>query len=220
MPELPEVHTIVSDLKNVLPGLKITGFWTDVAAFRTPAKKATGRKILSVERKGKNILIHLSNNSTLLVHQKMTGHLLYGKWQKKGNIWQSAISGPISDPENRFIHLLFFLSNGRHLALCDMRKFAKVLIWPTDKLAELRDIQNLGPDPFDKNFTLREFSRIIKNKKGKKKITLMDQSVISGIGNIYSDEILWLAGIHPLKPVQKLKDEEIKKNFSAIKPVL
>ena len=232
MPELPEVQTIVSDLKKVLPGLKITGFWTDITSFRKIKNKAVARKILGLERKGKNILIHLSGNLTLLVHQKMTGHLLYGKWKVKdgparnatqsvaGGEWKSIIPGPLNDPENRFIRLLFFLSNGRQLALCDMRKFAKALTWPTDKLAELNDIKNLGPDPFDEDFTLQKFSKIIKNKKGKIKNILMNQNLIAGIGNIYSDEILWFSGVHPLKPVQKLKSEEIKKIYRAIKPIL
>ncbi len=201
MPELPEVQTIVSDLKKVLPGLKITGFWTDIPSFRKIKDKAVARKILDLERKGKNILIQLSGNLTLLIHQKMTGHLLYGKWKVKGREWKSIIPGPLNDPENRFIRLLFFLSNGRQLALCDMRKFAKALTWPTDKLAELNDIKNLGTDPFDKNFTFRRFKEIIAKKSGKIKTVLMDQSLISGIGNIYFDEILWLPSVHPLKSV-------------------
>ncbi len=220
MPELPEVQTIVSDLKKVLPGLKITGFWTDIASFRKIEDKAVARKISGLERKGKNILIHLSGNLTLLIHQKMTGHLLYGKWKVKDREWKSIIPGPLNDPENRFIRLLFFLSNGRQLALCDMRKFAKALTWPTDKLAELDDIKNLGPDPFDKNFTFRRFKEIIAKKSGKIKTVLMDQSLISGIGNIYSDEILWFSGVHPLKPAQKLKNEEIKKIYQAMRPIL
>ncbi len=220
MPELPEVQTIVSDLKKVLPGLKITGFWTDIASVGKIEDKAVARKISGLERKGKNILIHLSGNLTLLIHQKMTGHLLYGKWKVKDREWKSIIPGPLNDPENRFIRLLFFLSNGRQLALCDMRKFAKALTWPTDKLAELDDIKNLGPDPFDKNFTFRRFKEIIAKKSGKIKTVLMDQSLISGIGNIYSDEILWFSGVHPLKPAQKLKNEEIKKIYQAMRPIL
>jgi len=220
MPELPEVQTIVSDLKKVLPGLKITGFWTDIAAFKKIEKEIIGKKILELERRGKNILIRLSDNRTLLIHQKMTGHLLYGKWKVEGGEWKSIIQGPLNDPENRFIRLLFFLSNGYQLALCDMRKFAKVLVWPTDKLNNLDDINKLGLDPLDKNFTFGKFSEIIKNKKGKIKIVLMDQSIIAGIGNIYSDEILWFAGAHPLRPTHELKNEEIKKIYQAIGSVL
>jgi len=220
MPELPEVQTIVSDLKKVLPELKITGFWSDVLKFKKIKNKVIAKKILNLERRGKNILMELSGNKTLLVHQKMTGHLLYGKWKRRKAGWESKIKGPLQDPENRFIHLILSLSNSRQLALCDMRKFAKVLVWPTDKLKELGDINKLGLDPFDKDFTFQIFSKIIKTKKGKIKNILMDQNAISGIGNIYSDEILWRAGVHPLKSTEKLKEGEIKNIYQAIKPIL
>jgi formamidopyrimidine-DNA glycosylase len=219
MPELPEVETIVNDLKKVLPGLKILDVWSDLKKLPKNIKKeVTGRKILKVERRGKNILIYLLGGKTILVHQKMTGHLLYGKWIKKKGAWESAIPGPLRDPENRFIHLLFFLSNGKRLALCDMRKFAKVIVLPTEKIPE--EFKNLGPDPFDKDLTFVEFKKRISKKSGKIKIVLMDQSLIAGIGNIYADEILWAAGTHPLKPANKLKEDELKKIYGVIKPIL
>ena len=219
MPELPEVETIVMDLKRLIPGLKITDMWTDVLNFKKIKKDVAKEKILRVERRGKNILISLTGGKTLLVHQKMTGHLMYGKWIRKNSKWKSALPGPMrDDPENRFIHLIFFLSNGRELALCDMRKFAKVLVLKTEKINE--EMEKLGPEPFDKNFNLKKFKENIGSKNGKIKSVLMDQKVIAGIGNIYSDEILWLAGVHPLKKASKLKDIEIKKIYRAIKPVL
>lgn len=202
MPELPEVETIVSDLKKVIPGLKITDVWSDVPAFQKIKKKVIGRKILGIERRGKNILIELSQNTTLLIHLKLTGHLLYRSSQ------------------NQFIHLILFLSNGKRLILSDLRKFAKVLVWPTNKLGELKDINKLGPEPLSPIFTFKNFQEILKNKRGKIKTVLMNQEVISGIGNIYSDEILWEAGIHPLKSVEKIKEDELKKVFKAIKKVL
>lgn len=218
MPELPEVETIVNDLKKVLPGLKIRDVWSDFFDAKKIKKETSGKKILKVGRKGKNILIRLSHSQVILVHQKMTGHLLYGKWRVKSGKWVSLIPGPLRDPENRFIHLIFFLSNRKQLALCDMRKFAKVVVIPTEKIPE--EFKKLGPEPFDKNFTIAKFSKIIKTKRGAIKKVLMDQGAIAGIGNIYSDEILWLAGIHPLKPVQELSETEIKKIYGSIKPVL
>jgi len=231
MPELPEVQTIVSDLQKILPGLKILDVLTDAknlfrkGGFEEFKKEVSGEKILRLERRGKNILIHLSGDKTILIHQKMTGHLLYGKWQKiippSGASWQSEEAGPIKDdPMNRFIHVIFLLSNGRQLALSDMRKFAKVLVWPTGKLSELADT-NLGIDPFDKNFTLKKFQELMRTKsRGKIKTVLMDQALIAGIGNIYSDEILWLAGIHPTKDISKFGAKEIGRIYEAIKPVL
>jgi formamidopyrimidine-DNA glycosylase len=216
-----------------LPGLKIADFWTDIAAFRKIGKEVIGKKILELERKGKNILIHLSGNLTLLIHQKLTGHLLYGKYQKskiksqnyeskfknnKIEIWVAIEKGPLqNDPQNKFIHLVFTLSNGKQLALSDLRKFAKVLVWPTDKLDELPDIKKLGPEPLEPSFAFEKFREILGNKRGKIKTVLMDQEVISGIGNIYSDEILWEAGVHPFKSAEKLSGEELKEIFKAIK---
>ncbi len=227
MPELPEVETIVNGLEGVLPGLKIRDVWTDFKkyvkfpkSFGKFKEEVVGKKILGTERKGKNILIHLSGNMTLLVHQKMTGHLLYGKWTKTNGKWKSALPGPLrDDPENRFIHLLFFLSNGHQLALCDMRKFAKVLLWPTDKLTRLKDIKELGPDPFDKKLTLEKFKERLRGSRAIKQV-LMDPKTIAGIGNIYADEILWAAGVHPAKKTNELDENEIKKIYASVKPIL
>jgi formamidopyrimidine-DNA glycosylase len=219
MPELPEVETIVTDLRKSLPGLKIVDVWTDVLSFKKIKKDVAGEKILKIERRGKNILISLTHDKTLLVHQKMTGHLMYGKWKKEKNKWVSTLPGPMrDDPENRFIHLLLFLGNNHHLALCDMRKFAKVVVFATKHLS--KEFEKMGPEPFDKSFDFKKFKEVMLKKSGKIKTVLMDQTVIAGIGNIYSDEILWLAGIHPLKRVPDLKEIELKKIYKVIKPVL
>ena len=221
MPELPEVQTIVSDLKKPLIGLKITDVWTDISAFRKIEKDVVGRKILGIRRRGKNILIGLSGGKTLLIHQRMTGHLLYGNWKLESEKWNSKIAGPLSsDPQNRFLHLIFNLSNAKQLALSDLRKFAKVMIWPTDKLDKLPDIAKLGPEPLEPFFDFKKFREILADKRGKIKTVLMNQEIIAGIGNIYSDEILWEAGIHPLQPVEKLNEEELKNIFNAMKKVL
>lgn len=239
MPELPEVQTIVSDLQKFLPKLKILDVWTDhekmfpaksghvldgkntLSRFEHFKKEVSGEKILKVERKGKNILIHLSQNKTILIHQKMTGHLLYGKWRIESGRWIGEKEGPIkNDPMNRFIHLVFDLSNGKQLALSDLRKFAKVLLWPTDKLSELKDIKDLGPDPTAKDFDFKKFQERLVGKKGRIKTVLMDQTIFAGIGNIYSDEILWLSGIHPMKPVPFLTSEELKLIFNSTKKIL
>ncbi|MBU6431422.1 MAG: DNA-formamidopyrimidine glycosylase [Patescibacteria group bacterium] len=227
MPELPEVQTIVNDLRKFLPGLKIGNVQTDWEKmflhpnFSKFKKEVIGEKILNIKRIGKNILIGLTGDKTILVHQKMTGHFLYGNWELKNGKWLSKNDDPIrSDPQNRFIHMVFDLSNGRQLALSDLRKFAKVLLCPTDKLNELEDIKNLGPDPTAKDFDFKKFKERLVGKKGKIKTVLMDQTVFAGIGNIYSDEILWLSGIHPLKPVPSLTQKELKTIFNSTKKIL
>ncbi|MCF7835718.1 MAG: DNA-formamidopyrimidine glycosylase [Candidatus Marinimicrobia bacterium] len=228
MPELPEVQTIVSDLDKVLPNLKIVGVWSDwKKTIKNPKnfsqfkKIILGKKIKDVKRRGKNILINLSDNTTLLIHQKMTGHMLYGLFELKQKKWIAKNPGPIKDdPQNRFIHLVFELSNGRQLALSDVRKFAKVLMVKTDELKNLEDLKKIGPEPLEKSFTFKKFKEILKNKKGKIKNILMNQEIIAGIGNIYASEILWDAGVHPLKNIQKIKDNDLKKIYQSTKKIL
>jgi formamidopyrimidine-DNA glycosylase len=227
MPELPEVETTVRDLSQKVLGRTFVDVWTDFKKmikkpkdFEQFKKEIKGKKIEKVWRRGKNILFDLSGNKTLLIHQKLTGHLLLGKWQKKGNEWQATEKGPLAnDPMNRFLHLIFWLDDSRQLALSDLRKFAKVELWNKKELEESKDLKSLGPEPLEKDFTFEEFKRVLP-KKGKIKQILMDQTVIAGIGNIYSDEILWQAKVHPFKEIKRLRDEEIKRIYEAMREIL
>lgn len=229
MPELPEVETIVRDLRKRIPGRTIEDVWTDFPKrIRKPKKFAEFKKIVKskkiekIWRRAKNIIFDLSGGYSLLIHQKMTGHLLLGKWEMNNNRWISKAPGPIrDDPMNRFLHLIFWLDNGQQLALSDLRKFAKVELWKTEELKNSEEIKSLGPEPLEKNFTFEKFKTALsKKKKGKIKQILMNQSVISGIGNIYSDEILWKAKIHPFKDISKLSNGELKKIYLGIKKIL
>lgn len=243
MPELPEVQTIVSDLNKILPGLYVRDFWCDVKNMLKQPRSSdefkneiTGKKILKIFRRGKNILIETSGGLIILVHQKMTGHLLFGKYRTvnpkskvqnsklKNNIeWEAAEKGPLkNDPYNRFIHMVLTLSNGKHLVLSDVRKFAKVMLITKNDLENISDLKNLGYEPLEKDFTLKEFQEILEKggKKRKIKQFLMEQKNIAGIGNIYADEILWTAGVSPLRNIGDLNKEEIERVFYAIKEVL
>jgi formamidopyrimidine-DNA glycosylase len=152
---------------------------------------------------------------------KMTGHLLYGKYEFKNTKWTAPVTGPLSDPFNRFIHLVFKLSNGYELVLSDARKFAKALVFDSNKINEFEDLKKLGPEPLEKSFTFHVFKdRLMKKPKGKIKTILMDQELIAGIGNIYSDEALWIAGIHPLTPVSKIGETKMKQLYKAVINVL
>ena len=106
------------------------------------------------------------------------------------------------------------------LALSDLRKFAKVELWDKEELMHSDYFKALGPEPLEKSFTLANFKKAIKIKKGKIKQVLMDQSVIAGIGNIYSDEILWSAKIHPLRLIEDLEDKDFKRMYLAMKKIL
>lgn len=226
MPELPEVETTIKDLNKKIKGLRITDVWTDWAkiikkpkSFNTFKKHLIKKTIKRTQRRGKNILIKL-NNKTLLIHQKLTGHLLVGKWKLVKGKWKSSSKGSLEEKVNNYIHLIFFLSNGKMLALSDLRKFGKALVVDNKDLENLEDIKNLGPEPLDKKFTFNKFKERIIHRKGKIKQVLMNQEIIVGIGNIYSDEILFEAKIHPLKQVQKLKLEDLKKIYQAMKKIL
>lgn len=230
MPELPEVETIVRDLKRTQPsivGAVFSDVWSDFEKMVKKPKKFSDfqkeikeKKILDVRRRGKNIIFSLSDNKFLLIHQKLTGHLLLGKWKMKNGKWVSEIFGPLrDDPMNQFLHLIFYLKDGRQLALSDLRKFAKVELLTEEELE--KELKGLGPEPLEKNFTFSEFKKaILKKGKGKIKQVLMDQKVIAGIGNIYSDEILWEAKIHPFRQIKNLKEEEMREIFEAMKKIL
>ncbi len=235
MPELPEVQTTASILNRKIKSLKILDVWTDYNSkfykgksdiknkkyFPIFRKQLLNTKVLSVERRAKNVLINVSGNKTILVHMKMTGHLLYGKYTFDGKQYIPPKDGPLSDPFNRFIHLAFKLSDNKTLVLSDMRKFAKILVFDTDKIKEFPDLKKLGPEPLEKGFTYKIFKeRIYKKPEGKIKTILMDQEIIAGIGNIYSDEVLWLSNIHPLTKIKSIKEDKLKMLYTNIVKVL
>lgn len=243
MPELPEVHTTATGLHKVLPGLTIKNVWTDYDSpfhkgksnikdtlfFKKFKSHVVGKKIVGVSRRAKNVLIELSSGYTILVHMKMTGHLLYGKYEKrvaeghdKNKKWIAVGTGPLrDDPFNKWVHFVITFSNGKSVALSDMRKFAKVTLIETARLPESEDLRGIGPEPLPKNFKFGDFrARLLGRPHGKIKQVLMDQGLIAGIGNIYSDEMLWSAGVHPLSAPKAVPAKILKKLFAAMKDVL
>lgn len=209
MPELPEVQTLASDLKRKIVGQKIKSvlvIWPGHLKSHSPnnfKKEIAGAKILDVGRRAKNILIYLNKNRTLLIHPKMTGNLLLGK---------------LNDfKHNKHVHLIFILSGPKVLAFSDIRKFGKVALGNKD---EIMASLIIGPEPLDKDFNFTNFKGIVSFKRRSIKTILMDQKNIAGIGNIYSDEILWLAKINPLRLANSLKEAELRRIFDHIKPLL
>lgn len=237
MPELPEVHTTVQGLNKKLKSLTITDVWSSYNSARHKGKKnikdihyfkdfkhaVVGGKFLKAQRRGKNILISLSNGHSILIHMKMTGHLLYGTYSfnKKENKWTTTDKGPLEDPFNQHIRLVFSLSNGKHLAFSDLRKFAKVFAFPTKEMDTHPDVADIGPEPLEKSFTLEKFEeRISLRPNWPIKQTLLDQEVIAGVGNIYSDEMLWSSSIHPLSRTSKIPQDFLKNLYKEMKIVL
>ena len=227
MPELPEVETTIKGLKSKVLLRTFVDAWSDWEKivkkpddFGQFKKEIKGKTIKKIWRRAKNIIFDLSDGYSLLVHQKMTGHLLYGIWNMKHKTWVPAEKGPLNDPYNRFLHLIFFLDNKKMLALSDARKFAKVELWKTEELLNSKEFKNLGPEPLEKSFTFEKFKDIFKNKKGKTKQIIMNPEIIAGIGNIYSSEALWRAKIHPEKNIANLSSKELKFLYRAVKKVL
>jgi formamidopyrimidine-DNA glycosylase len=241
MPELPEVTTTVKGLQKVLPGQKITDVWTDLAkknplkqyketikndSFLKEFKKRTiGAKVKNVERRAKNILIHLSNGETILIHMKMTGHIMYGAYvyEKKNNKWAPDVKErkALFDPFNKFLHAVFSFSNGKHMVFSDARQFGKITVVKTALIYQSIHLGHLGPEPLERSFTLSKFKeRVLTKPNWNIKTALMDQSVIAGIGNIYSDEMLWLAGIHPESKPGKVPENLLKNLYRSMLTVL
>ena len=245
MPELPEVQTIISDLNKKIKGDTIVDFWSDWGkaiknlSLEKFKKEIKGRKILGVRRIGKNIFIDLSGNITLYIHLKMTGHLLvkritHNAERKKNNYF--------NDRVNQYVHHIFYFKthnakretkntktfhvsrstfHDKTLEFSDLRKFGKIVLDNTDKINNLKEIKELGIDAMSPEFTFENFSTILDRKNNKKiRNILMDQNLIAGIGNIYLSEILYDAGILPMRVTDKITSIERKKLHSSIKKIL
>ncbi len=240
MPEIPEVQTTVNGLNKHVVGLTIKDVWTDYRSishvgkdnikdktfFANFRKRLLNKKISGASRRAKNVLVHLSDGATILIHMKMTGHIMYGKYvfdkKKKKDPWEAADKkSPLADSFNQFIRLVFTLSDKKYLVLSDMRRFAKVTLIESGNLEESSHLKGLGPEPLTKKFTYNIFKEsIFRRPTGRIKNVLMDQELIAGIGNIYSDEALFRANIHPESRVEKIPEKNLKLLYPAILVVL
>ena len=206
MPELPEVQTVVNDLNKSIKGLTVKNvqlsnklIWRDKRSRKTVLHD---KKILKVIRKGKNILINLSGNNSLIVHLKMTGKLIF---IKKINQYP------------KHTHFAAKLSSG-YLYFNDIRRFGYLDLVKTDRLDGLPYLKSLGPDPFE--LDVAEFTALIKSKSRMIKPLLMDQTVIAGLGNIYADESLFAAKIHPKKLSSRISKKKLETLFNKIVRIL
>lgn len=243
MPELPEVETTVQGLNETVIGKTISFLWSDLPQknhskkdeiknldFWNKFKKIIlGSTILEVRRRGKNILISLSNGFTILVHMKMTGHIMVGNYRKakvsdgkKEHVWSWwGDTEALQDPFNRFIHFVIRFTDNSSLVFCDVRKFGTVTLYKNEDLSSSRHLKNLGPDALMDTVDLTQFkNQIMKRKNTPIKTVLLDQRLITGIGNIYSDEMLFMSEIHPLRTPNSFTPSEWKKIWQSMKPVL
>jgi formamidopyrimidine-DNA glycosylase len=208
MPELPEVETVVRSLRAPLTGRTITGVWLDwpnSLVFPTPAElpaQITGQTFRQLGRRGKYILCEL-DSATLIIHLKMTGRLYVAPDDAQHDA-------------DRWVHFRFQLDNGHQLRFSDSRKFGRVYLTPDPGWV----IGKLGPEPLDDTFTLDVFRDRLANRSGVLKPLLLNQSFVAGIGNIYADEALFRAGIHPLRRADSLNADEQARLYESIRAAL
>jgi formamidopyrimidine-DNA glycosylase len=203
MQYLPEVETIKNELAPHVIGRTITDvtLFNDKIVRQPPlaefCSRLIGQKITGVERRGKYLIFNLTGGEALIIHLKMTGSL----WLK---------------PPDRFIRAIIQLDDGKKIYFRDPRKFG--VMWLVKDKNTVGD--KLGPEPLEAGFTAKVLAEALEKRTAPIKALLCDQSLIAGIGNMYADEALFLAKIHPLRPGKSLSKAEIKRLHRAIKQVL
>jgi formamidopyrimidine-DNA glycosylase len=229
MPELPEVETIIRGLHSKLPGLKVTDLDVNIPKWEktlrqdglNPDQDLVGHQVKGLRRRAKLVLIDLDNDTTLVFHLKLTGQLVFENPKHQITPGGHPIPPFNSAQPNKATHAIFSFDNGAKLYFNDSRMFGFVRLVPTGKVDEIPFIAAYGPEPLNKEFTEEVFAeRLAKRPRMKIKVLLLDQTFIAGVGNIYANEALWEAGVHPLRAVGSLTPEEIKKLYKAIRHVL
>jgi len=216
MPELPEVETIKRTLQKAIVGKTIKNIEVRKAKiFQGEPQEVIGRKIEGIERRGKMLIIKLSGDKALVVHFKLTGQMV---WVPEAGE-QVTVGHPIpfagTQLPAKTTHVIFDIDGGK-LFYNDLRQFGWIKVVKLDQLDKFQ----LGPEPFDKEFTVEYLEGIFSRTSKPIKLVLMDQTKIAGVGNIYANEALFEAGILPTRPAKKLRNEEIKKLKEAIIKVL
>lgn len=201
MPELPEVETIRRQLDPLLVGTTLVDAWAFPSAKFTPALEAVGTRIESVRRRGKYLLIDLDrggdpHGEELVVHLGMTGRLSVTGDRVEGTSWQRAA---VSDADAATGHLRarWTLDDGRHLLFDDVRRFGRIAVVAAGDHHSLPTLAALGPEPFDEAFSPQHLRDQVNGSSRALKTQLLSQRVVAGVGNIYADEALWRAGVHP-----------------------
>ncbi|MBW3538188.1 bifunctional DNA-formamidopyrimidine glycosylase/DNA-(apurinic or apyrimidinic site) lyase [Candidatus Parcubacteria bacterium] len=231
MPELPEVETICRGLDRLLVGRVIAAVQVDWAkSFALDAEQlqsqVIGSQVQSLDRRAKVLIINLANPSlttrySLLFHLKMTGQLVLvkagGERFAGGHPTESMAAG-LPDRSTR---VTFTFDNGDRLFFNDQRKFGWIQLVETDQVENHQLIARLGPEPLSPDFTAEHLaSRVKRHPKAPIKAVILDQSTVAGVGNIYADESLHLARIHPARPGGSLKPFEIKRLHGAIRDIM
>lgn len=224
MPELPEVETIRRGLSKLLPNRVIKDIWHDWAksfpnAPTDVARFLVGAKIEVVKRRGKVLIIELSSGYSLVIHLKMTGQLVFRGDKKFGAGHPSkSLVGDLPDKSTRVV---LEFTDGSKLFFNDQRKFGWMRLLPTPEVPEIDFMKTAGPEPLEDDFTVDRFiERLMTRKNSPIKAVLLDQKVLAGVGNIYADESLWAAKIHPASPVASIPRTRLVALYNDLRDIL
>ena len=207
MPELPEVETIKRVIEPQIQGRMITKVAVrrpEVAAYPEAdefCRRLTGQTVSHMSRQGKFLIIHLENKERIVLHLRMTGGLLLA---------------PAQCPEEKYTHVVFSLDNGTELRFSDMRRFGRFWLLREEETDTCTGMDKLGLDPLAPACNAEYLSSHLSKRRKAIKECLLEQTIIAGIGNIYSDEILFTAGIYPARPANSLKQTEWERLAEAI----
>jgi formamidopyrimidine-DNA glycosylase len=211
VPELPEVETIRRGLQEALPGKRIRSVevaWAGVLKNLSPYEfeaRLIGRVFRHVGRRGKYLLLHVEGAQLLVVHLRMTGGFSLC---------------PPEEPRRNHTHWVLGLDDGRELRFRDPRKFGLVYLLEEDRLASFPPLAGLGPEPLSRSFSTPYLARVLSRSSRKVKEVLLDQTKIAGVGNIYADEALFLARVHPARLADSLRPSEVLRLRRGIQQVL
>lgn len=224
MPELPEVETVRRGLDRLIVGRTIRSVTHDTPkSFPNPPSEveafALGASITQVRRRAKVLLIELDTDYTLVVHLKMTGQLVFVGTERWGaGHPNDSLIGSLPDKSTR-VELTF--TDDSKLFFNDQRKFGWMRLMPTIAVPEIDFMKKVGPEPLEDDFTAAEFIPRVRRRAGTTiKAAILDQTVLAGVGNIYADESLWAARIHPAKRVRDISDEQLTQLLTEIKFVM
>jgi formamidopyrimidine-DNA glycosylase len=225
MPELPEVETIRVGLARLLPGREFEAATHDTPKGfpNAPAdveRFLVGAKVVAVTRRAKVLLIEPSSKYSLVIHLKMTGQLVFqGQGVRFGaGHPNDSLIGELPDKSTRVV---FDFKDGSKLFFNDQRKFGWVRLMPTAEIPQLDFFKKVGPEPLEHDFTWQVLKRrLLRRRNTNIKAAILDQSVVAGVGNIYADESLWGAKIHPATMVRDLTDKNIKDLHKSLQAIL
>ena len=213
MPELPEVEVLRRDLERDITGrhIKTVEVETPRLVRRHKDKKEfidrlEGKKVVGVDRRGKYLLCRLDGGEVLVIHLGMSGQLRRAKTAREAKM--------------KHTHVIIGFQQGGQLRFIDPRTFGEMFVAETDAIDKIKELSHLGIDPYDHPISWDEFGALVVSRKAKLKPLLMDQKFIAGIGNMYSDEILWGAGLRWDRTSDSLQAQEIRRLYRSLIEVL